>query len=284
VGREAIVRYQKIADEQDLLDALSVPGAAILCGGTDLMVKVRAGAIRPEVLLDITHVESMRGIRVTEAGLEIGAAVPESELLASSLVRAHVPLLTSALQQLGSVQIRNRGTLGGNIVNASPAADTAVPLLAYDAAVQIVGPEDEHWMALENFFSGPGRTRLSAGEFVRKLRMPLPSPGSRTFYHKVGRRNALTIAIASLGLLIHLDQGVIRDIRAAVGSVAPTPLRLRDMESHLMGKRLVPSLIEDARRMAMSSIEPISDVRATAAYRRQVIGDLSVRALQIHAP
>jgi len=274
------VLYQRVANEQELLEGLSQPGAAILCGGTDVIVKIRTGMIQPAVLLDITHVESMRGIRVKGTHIEVGAATLESDIMLSSLLGNHVPLLGSVMGQLGSVQIRNRGTLGGNIVNASPAADSAIPLLLYDTEILIVGPGRERWVRLEDFFTGPGRTTLASGEFVRTLRLPIPVDGFRPFFHKVGKRNALTIAIASLGTLVRLDEGVIRELRVAVGSVAPTPLRLREIEEQLTGRVLDHRLIADARALIVNAISPISDVRASADYRKNVIGNLLVRALR----
>lgn len=274
------MRYLRVADERELLDGLSQPGAAILCGGTDLLIKMRAGMIQPELLLDITRVETLRGIRIQGTYLEIGAATPETEIIGSRLVREHVPLLGSALKQLGSVQIRNRGTLGGNIVNASPAADSAIPLLLYDTEIQIVGPEGERWIRLEDFFTGPGQTTLMSGEFIRMLRLPIPDAGFSPFFHKVGKRNALTIAIASLGTLIRLESGIIRQLRVAAGSVAPTPVRLREIERQLEGRALDHHLIDQARELAVNAISPISDIRASADYRRNVIADLLVRALR----
>ena len=273
------MRYQRVADERELLEGLSRPGAAILCGGTDLLIKMRAGMIEPELLLDITQVESLHGIRVEGSNLEIGAATLESDIIRSSLVNEYVPLLASVLRQLGSVQIRNRGTLGGNIVNASPAADSAIPLLLYDTDIQIAGPQGERWIHLEDFFTGPGRTTLEPGHFVRALRLPIPDAGFSAFFHKVGKRNALTIAIASLGTLVRLDSGLIQELRVAAGSVAPTPLRLREIEGQLAGRVLDHSLIAEAHELGMNSISPISDVRASADYRKNVIGDLLARAL-----
>jgi len=276
------VRYQRVANEQELLEGLSQPGAAILCGGTDLLVKMRAGMIQPELLLDITRVESLSGIRVEGSKLEIGAATLESDIVHSSLASEHAPLLGPVLRQLGSVQIRNRGTLGGNIVNASPAADSVIPLLLYDSEIQIVASEGERWIRLEDFLTGPGRTILEPGEFVRAIRLPIPNDEFSPFFHKVGKRNALTIAIASLGALIRLDGDVIRELRVAAGSVAPKPLRLREIEVQLTGHILEQTLIAEARELAVHSISPISDVRASADYRKNVIGDLLVRALQSH--
>lgn len=278
------MRYQRVANERELLEGLTQPGAAILCGGTDLLIKMRAGMIQPELLLDITQVESLRGIRAEGSSIEIGASTLESDIIHSPLVSDHVPLLGSVLRQLGSVQIRNRGTLGGNIVNASPAADSAIPLLLYDSEIRIVSSEGERWVCLEDFFTGPGRTTLESGEFVRAIRLPIPEDGFSPFFHKVGKRNALTIAIASLGTLVRLKDGVIRELRVAAGSVAPTPLRLREIEGRLRGRVLEQTLIAEARELVVNSISPISDVRASADYRKNVIGDLLVRALKSQLP
>lgn len=276
------MRYQRVINESELLDGLSQPGSLIVCGGTDVIVKMRAGMLQPTLLLDVTQIESLHGIQVDEGHLEIGAATLESDIMHSPLVNQHAPLLALVLRQLGSVQIRNRGTLAGNIVNASPAADGAIPLLLYEAEVQVVGPAQEQWVRLESFFTGPGKTTLSSGEFVRALRMPIGTDGFRTFFHKVGKRNALTIAIASLGLLLNIEQGAIQEIRIAVGSVAPTPRRLRKIESQLTGRALDAALPLEARDLITGAIAPISDIRATAAYRRNVIGDLFARALRSH--
>ncbi|MFC2082901.1 FAD binding domain-containing protein [Candidatus Bipolaricaulota bacterium] len=277
------MRYQRVATEAELLEVLSQSGATILCGGTDLLIKMRAEMIQPELLIDISRVKSLRGIRVEGSNLEIGAATLESDIIHSPLVTEHVPLLGSVLRQLGSVQIRNRGTLGGNIVNASPAADGVIPLLLYATEIQIVSADGERWVRLEDIFTGPSQTTLEPGEYVRTLRLPVPTAPFEPFYHKVGKRNALTIAIASLGMLVHLEEGVIRQLRVAVGSVAPTPRRLRGLEEHLAGRSLDEHTIHEARELAVASISPISDVRATADYRRNVIGDLLVRALRSHA-
>ena len=274
------MRYQRVANERELLESPSQPNTTILCGGTDVMIKMRAGMIRPEVLLDVSQVDSLQGIRIEASSLLIGAATIESDIMRSSLVRKHVPLLASVLGQLGSVQIRNRGTLGGNIINASPAADGAIPLLLFDTEVQLVGAEGERWVKLEDFFTGPGQTALAPGEFVRMLRLPIPDAGCRSFFHKVGKRNALTIAIASLGTLLRLEGAAICELRIAVGSVAPTPKRLRDVENQLTGRPLNSATIAKARDRIVDAITPISDVRASANYRKNVIGDLLVRALQ----
>jgi CO/xanthine dehydrogenase FAD-binding subunit len=278
-------QYLKVNSTEELLAHLSTPGAMILCGGTDLLVKMRSGLLAPTLLLDISELESLREIRKTDGRIEIGAAVTESELLASDVIREHLPLLSIVLGKLGAVQIRNRGTLGGNVVNASPAADSAIPLLLYEAEVVLEGLQGERQLPLEAFFLGPGKTALATGEFLRALSLPIPNVQFTPFFHKVGRRKALTIAIASLGALLRIQAGTVAEIRLAAGSVAPTPLRLRQVEDRLQGKHLTASLIAEARDLAAQSVSPIDDIRASATYRRTVVADLLARLLEesLHA-
>jgi len=252
----------------------------ILCGGTDLLVKMRSGLASPTLLLDICDLASLREIRKTDSRIEIGAAVTESELLTSDVIREHLPLLSIVLSKLGAVQIRNRGTLGGNVANASPAADSAIPLLLYEAEVILEGSKGERQLPLETFFLGPGKTALAKGEFLRALSIPIPKFQFTPFFHKVGRRKALTIAIASLGVLLWMRAGMVEEIRLAAGSVAPTPLRLRQVETRLNGERLTESLIAEVRGLAAESVSPIDDIRASAVYRRAVVADLFARFLE----
>jgi CO/xanthine dehydrogenase FAD-binding subunit len=278
------MRYQRVTDEAELLAALTEPNAAILSGGTDLLVRMRNGLVHPDLLLDVSRIPTLQGIRQTESSIEIGAAITEGEILASPAVCVTLPLLAAALRSLGSVQIRNRGTLAGNLVNASPAADGAVPLLLYDAELDLVGREGERTVPLDGFLLGPGETALGLGEFVRTIRMPIPKKEYRTFYHKVGRRRALTIAIASLGALILVENGLVADARIAAGSVAPIPIRLRAVEERLRGTSSTEADADEAAHLAMAAVSPISDVRATAEYRTRVIGNLATRALQSCLP
>ena len=273
-------QYLKVNSTEELLAHLGKPGAMILCGGTDLMVKMRSGLLSPTLLLDISELDSLREVRKADGRIEIGAAVTESKLLASDVIKEYLPFLPIVLEKLGCVQIRNRGTLGGNLVNASPAADSAIPLLLYEAEVILEGSQTARQLPLETFFLGPGKTALAKGEFLRALSIPIPNIQFTPFFHKVGRRRALTIAIASLGALLRVQDEVIEEIRLAVGSVAPTPLRLRQVETRLNGERLTESLITEARDLAAHSVFPIDDIRASADYRRAVIADLLARFLE----
>ncbi|MCD5416483.1 xanthine dehydrogenase family protein subunit M [Candidatus Bipolaricaulota bacterium] len=273
------LQHLKIGSIEDLLQQIGEPGARIICGGTDLLVKMRSGAISPERLLDISEIDALRAIEEKDGRIEIGAAVTESEILASELVTVCLPLLRTALVHLGSLQIRNRGTLGGNLVNASPAADSAVPLLLYNAELILQRAGSERSIPVEEFFRGPGQTALASGEFLRTVSIPIPREGFDPFFHKVGRRRALAIAIASLGALLWVEGGVVAEARLAAGSVAPTAIRLSRTENLLTGEKITPELIAQARELAAQEVSPITDIRASAGYRREVIGDLVERFL-----
>jgi len=274
------MHYLRVGSVEELLIALRGDGAVILCGGTDLLVKIRSGLAAPEILVDISDLESLRGIIDVDGALEIGAATTEQDLLGSRIVRDRLPLLAGALEVLGSVQIRNRGTLGGNLANASPAADSAVPLLLYDADVVLRSEDGERTLPVESFLVGPGRTALRQGEFIRALRVPAPGGAFVPFFHKIGKRRALTIAIASVGALLRVEGGRVAEARLGAGSVAPVPLRLHRVEEHLRGACLTKETIDEARRIAIESVSPIDDVRAPAEYRRAVVGELVSRALR----
>jgi CO/xanthine dehydrogenase FAD-binding subunit len=266
--------YIRPENTEALLDALEAPGATILCGGTDLMVKMRAGILDPASLVDISGLDALRGVREEDESLVIGAATTESELLESEIVRGRLPLLAAALELLGSTQIRNRGTLGGNLANASPAADSAVPLLLYDAEVVLASRGGYRRMPVEAFIVSPGKTQLRDGEYMQEIRVPHTDPDAVGQYHKIGRRRALTIAIASVGMLCRVENGQIAWARVAAGSVAARPLRLRPVEEALVGAPLDEERIAAARELASSAVSPIDDVRGTADYRRGVVADL----------
>lgn len=269
-----IPEYSKVTSFEALLEGLGDRGAAILCGGTDLVVKMRGGLASPARLLDISDLPALRTVREERGALVIGAGARVSELMSSPLVEQRLPLMPRVLAKLGSVQIRHRATLGGNLVNASPAADSAVPLLLYDAQVILRSVQGTRRLPVESFLRGPGKTALAEGEFLQSIVVPIPGKGFVPFFHKVGRRKALTIAIASLGALLRLGDGTIEEIRLAAGSVAPTPIRLHGVEDALSGRRLDEDLVARARDLAASAVSPIDDIRGSAAYRRAVIGDL----------
>jgi len=274
------MRYVRVDSIPDAVEALSEPKAHLIAGGTDLLVKIRGGIASPKVLVDISDIDDLRGIRVSDDVIEMGAATSEEDIRRHEVIASEFPLLAEVLAQLGSVQIRNRGTLGGNLVNASPAADSAIPLLLYGAVAKVFGPAGERTIPLGELFVGPGKTTLAPNDVVVTLQIPRTGRPWISFFHKVGKRRALTISIASVGALLEVESGRIIEARIAAGSVAPTPLRLAALEGHLTGAALDEVVIAEAAAVAVEEVSPISDVRASGDYRRQVVGELVERALR----
>jgi len=260
----------------------ATPGARLLAGGTDLLVRLRAaqgrGEATPEALLRLDGIEALRGVkRLADGGLRLGAACTHAELLAHPLLRAELPELAIALSNLGSPPIRNMGTLGGNICTASPAGDTLPPLMALGAELELASASGARRMALCDFITGPGRTRLEPGEVLAAVLVP-PMPTFQVrHFEKVGRRSALAVAVVSLAALLRLERGRIAEARLAWGSVGPTVWRCPAAEAALAGQRLTLSALGRAAGIVREHIRPIDDVRASAEYRRQVAGNLLLR-------
>lgn len=275
-----MLRYVRVDTEDELLDALRKDGAWLLCGGTDLLVKMRSGLARPKSLVDVSGISELRGVDARGGALRIGAATPLAELAASRAVRDAAPLLAEVLRSLGSVQIRHRGTLGGNLANASPAADGAIPLLLYEATLELRNVDGVRTIPVSEFFLGPGRTALRRGEYIRAIYIPASDARWTPFFHKVGRRRALTIAIVSVGGLAAASRGRPGEVRIAAGSVAPVPLRLSSAETWASEHPLDAGTIAHAAELAASEVSPIDDVRASALYRREVTGTLVARFLE----
>lgn len=267
----------------ELCAALALPGARALAGGTDLLVRLRAearrGAEAPPALVRLDGVPELRGISTTSSGvLRLGACSTHAELLENRDVREHLQPLGQALADLGSPAIRNMGTLGGNLCTASPAGDCLPPLTVLGAEVELAGPAGLRRMPLEEFITGPGRTRLAPGEVVVAV-VAAPSGGFAVrHFEKVGRRGALAIAVVSLAALLQLDgRGRVAVARLAWGSVGPTVWRCPEAEAALLGSRPTLTALRRAAAIVRERVRPIDDVRASAEYRREVAGSLLLR-------
>lgn len=255
---------------------------AVLAGGTDLHVKIRSGVACPRVVFDISDLAPCRGIVDNGDHLRIGAAVRMAELVASTTVQRKAPSLAESARQMSSRQIRNRATLGGNIVTASPAADAVPPLLAADATLVLLGVDGRREVTLAEFLTGPGKTSLGKSEVLTEVVIPAEGPGCRSHFVKVGRRKALAISIINLAGRIDIGQdGLVSDVRIAMGAVAPTAMRARRAEEALMGR--VPSAknLAEAAALAAEECRPISDVRATGSGRRLLVEAWTLRLLQV---
>ncbi|WP_243310036.1 FAD binding domain-containing protein [Fundidesulfovibrio agrisoli] len=260
----------------DELWPLLEEGVTIMAGGTDLLVRRRGQVPAPVACLE--RIESLRGVRVHEGFISLGACETHASLLRHALVRERLPVLAGALQVLGSPLIRNMGTIGGNIVSASPAGDTLAPLYALDAQLELVSKWGARRVPLAGFIHGPGRTGLKPGEVLAAVLVPPPEPSALQHFEKVGRRKALAIAVVSLAAVILTDgEGVVLDARLALGSVGPTVARCPKAEALLAGRRLDREALLAVGEAMRSEIAPIDDLRASAAYRREVAGNLLLR-------
>lgn len=251
-----------------------------LAGGTDLMVQM-TGEIGepPERILDIWGLDELRGIAIDGDTLSIGALTTYTELRHSALVADVVPALAAAAATIGAAQIQNRGTIGGNIANASPAGDTLPLLLATDAEIVLGGPRGERTVPATEFFTAYRRTARADDELVLRVRIPLPE-GRVVRFRKVGTRRAQAISKVVMALAWRVDDDVWRDVRVALGSVAATPVRAPATEAALEGMQPSTEVAERASAALDAEIHPIDDVRSTADYRRAVAGRVLHRLIR----
>jgi len=254
------------------------PGACYVAGSTDVTVRVRAGDLAPTALISLRGVPEVRGIDFG-TGARIGALTTVAEIQAHPGLREAYPVLAQAATVLGSVQIRNVATVGGNLCNASPCADTAPALLVLGARLRLEGPEGHRELPLEEFFRGPGATCLTRDEVLTHVLLDPPAAGARSAYRKQGRVH-MDLAQASLAVLVEMDGSVCRRALVAAGSVAPVPLRLKPVEALLAGAKLEGAVLAEAAALASRTVTPITDVRATADYRRAIVGVFLRRMLE----
>ncbi|HOG16574.1 MAG TPA: xanthine dehydrogenase family protein subunit M [Syntrophales bacterium] len=251
------------------------PEVAVYAGGTDLIVRMGTGRPDPPSLVCLERMESWRGVRDESGALWLGACTTFSELLRSGDVCGRLPLLAAAVATLGSPQVRNMGTLGGNLCTASPAGDSLPPLYVMDAAVELQSSRGTRRMPIREFITGPGRTQLQRGEVLTGVRVGIPQGFQVHRFEKVGQRKALACAIASMAALLKLSgDGAVSEGRIAWGSVGPTVVVSAEVEGFLRGRKVTPATVEEAAALAERAVAPIDDVRGSAAYRRQVAGNL----------
>ncbi len=249
-----------------------------ISGGTDLMVRIKKGELRPSALISLRSIADICGVK--ENGFtQIGAMTTIGEILKNEDLRKKYPVLLEAAHNLGSVQIRNMATVGGNLCNCSPAADMAPALLVLEAVVRLQNREKTRDVPLADFFWGPGKSCLSSEEILTHILLAPPEPGTKTIYLKKGRVK-MDLAIASVAALLKTDRERCLVARLAAGSVAPMPMRLRPVESLLEGAKITPKLLSEAQCAASESVAPISDDRAAETYRRHLVGIMVKRAVE----
>lgn len=245
-----------------------------IAGGTDVMVLYSAGKLAQRKLVNIWNIPELRQIEVLPEAIRIGAVCTYTALRSHQIVSREFPLLATAASWTGGIANQNRGTLGGNIANASPAADSLPALLVYDAELTLISVRGQRRVSYSDFHTGYKQTELAPDELIRDISLPRRFSGYVSQAKKVGARNAQAISKVCLAALGRFGGGMIQEIRLALGSVAPVPLRLQDTERALVGKKIDGLLLEAAKDSVAREIRPIDDIRSTARYRTAVAGNL----------
>jgi CO/xanthine dehydrogenase FAD-binding subunit len=253
--------------------------ARILDGGSNVLVYINEGSISGGTLVDVKSLEAIKGIEERAGCLEIGAGELIADIMDSSLIRKKVPFLREALRKFANPLVRNMATLAGNIADSSPIGDTIPPLLVLEAEVVAASTEGERVIPLEEFFTGPGQNVLKDNEVIIKVRFPLPT-GGRGGHIKLGLRRGTSCSVASVAVWLVADKGKVRDIRIALGGVAPTPIRARRTEDAFRAQSLDWDRIAELSAKVMEEIRPITDVRGSAEYRKQVSAGLLAKAVR----
>ncbi len=257
-------------------------GAKILSGGTDLLVQLRSGRIKPAMIVDVKRIPGLIGVRVENGGFVIGAATPCILLTEHQALRAAWPGVVEAAGLIGSVQVKGRATLAGNLCNASPAADSVPALIAAHATCVVAGPSGKREVPVEAIATGPGQTSLARGELVVEFRLPRRPPRSADAYLRFIPRTEMDIAVVGAGVNVTLDtDGRCADARVVLGAVAPTAVLVPEAAAALVGHRLDAETLQRLDAAARRACKPITDKRGTIEYRTQVAGVLARRAAAI---
>jgi CO/xanthine dehydrogenase FAD-binding subunit len=262
----------------DALDVLQQLGsrARIIAGGTDMVLDFSSNRVpAAKALVDVSAIPELKGIRLEDGMVTIGAAETLTRVLQSPILRSQVPVLTEAVRTIAGPQVRNTATLGGNVVNASPAADTVPALLVLDADILISGPDNKsRSLPVEKFLLGVRKVDLLPGEIVTAFSFRLPNASARQYFRKVQPRHSMAIAMLNLAILVEVVDGYISDVRLSMGAVAPTALRLRGVEAALRAKPVSTALDSNTFTAVTSEILPITDFRASSSYRLRVAKNL----------
>jgi len=266
------------ASLQEALDLIDGKGRdyELLAGGTNLVPNIRDGSSTPLAVVDLGAVKTLRYIKEEEDMIKIGSLTTFSDILKSDLIKHRAVILREAVGKIAGPLIRNRATVGGNLVDASPAADSAVPLLALKAQLTLRSLKGDRTVPLARFFADYRKTLIEPGEILTEIVFPAPPKDSRFGYEKIGRRNAMAISVASVAVMLHMKEDTCTDACIALGAIAPTPIRLGEAEALLRDKVVNLDLAQRCGEIALKDAEPISDLRASSEYRRHVC-DVLVR-------
>jgi len=280
------IEYVRVSELDEALRLLSrKEDVKVLAGGTDLVVDLKIGRYKPKTIVDISGIKSLRYIVDEGDKVRIGALTRMQDIVESPVIREKLPVLAEAASMLGSWQIRNMATVGGNLCNASPAADSAPPLLVHEAKIKLTSIEGTREIPITEFFTGPRKTVMYKTELLHEIVVPYDADFARSYsYVKVGRRNSFTLSVVAIAAVLKIRNKRIEDVRIALNAVAPTPVRARSVESFLKGKEVRSDVIEEASELVLNDISPISDVRASAEYRKHIsrvlVKDALLKALE----
>lgn len=258
------------------------PSARVIAGGTDLLADLKFTPETPRVMVDISRAPDLKGIALRDDGLAIGALVTHTEIMRSPVIRELFPALVDAAHTIGAVQTRNLGTVGGNLVTAVPSLDSGPTLVALEAVVTMLRLAGKRQLPLAEFFAGPRKTVLKPGELLMEIVIPKKNLGKPASFHKFGLRKGQALALVNVAASAWLskDQSSFVEPRIALGAVAPKVIRAPQAEAYLEGRAATPEAMAEAGRIAAGEAKPISDFRASAEYRRELIAVLTRRALE----
>jgi carbon-monoxide dehydrogenase medium subunit len=257
--------------------------AKVLAGGTDLLVKMKGGLIAPKYVVNIKSIGDidLRGIALNAlGGIKLGSLATLQSIQDSPLVKERASILAETAKRMASHQVRNIATIGGNLCNAAPSADMAPPLIVLDAKAKILGSRGERTIKLEKFFRGPSQTSLDDDDILLEIYVPEIDSSIRTIYEKFTLRGAMDIATVGVAVFLRKKDGICENVKIALGAVGPTPIRARQSEEVLLGEKIEETLIRKAAKVASDEAKPITDIRGSAQYRREVIESLVRRAIQ----
>jgi len=279
------MKWFDYAAPQSLDEAIALmaahPGARPLAGGTDLLVQMRAGRKETDFVVDVKRVPELNELMYDPVhGLTLGAAVPCYRIYHDGAVSRAYPSLAEVAALIGGTQIQGRASIGGNLCNAAPSADSVPLLIALGGRCRIAGPAGAREVPVEDFCVAPGKNVLQAGELLVSIHLPPPEPGSGARYLRFIPRNEMDIAVAGAGVAVVVENGIFRSARVALSSVAPTPLFVREAGDALAGKAVDAAALSEAAGLARQAARPITDMRGTAEYRRHLCGVLTRRALE----
>jgi len=269
---------------EEALEILSRYGKEIkvIAGGTDLLVQYYDRLYEVNGWLDLRNIKELKEIKIYKDKMEIRAMVTHAQLEKSEDIRKYFPILSQAAADIGSPQIRNQGTIGGNIVNASPAGDLLPPLIAYKAKFKLLSSKDESIIPVEEFFIGPKETILKPEQLLAQIVLPLPNKRTYGSWIKIGKRKAVIIATITIALVIEMDEDnkIIKDVRTCLGSVAPTPIEIKEVRAKMIGKKFNQLDFNQLGQLVEDKISPIDDIRGTREYRNDVAKEIMINALE----